>query len=397
MRFGKLSSNVARLVILGSVAFGACSSGHVSSGNGGGGGAGVLTGGAGAGQNHGAAGTNGNAGGGATIGNDGGEAGGGAGGASTVSPGDGGSGGDGGNSDVSPSEGGTGATSGGDGGSGAVSTGDAGHGGGGGEGGCGPGVIPSVLLMIDNSSSMFDPRESLWDPLFNVLMKPADGIVATFQSEVRFGFTSFRGTSMASDPKCPVLFEVDYDLDNFDAINARYSAQSAEWREGVKWETPTGAAIAKVAQKLASTTSDPPGPKYIVLATDGNPNTCATLDPQCGSDEAIKAVQDAKALGITTFVIGIGDLTGSSTGCEKSWGRCGADFMQDMANAGRGLPVQAPPDSLKYLPCTPTNVLAASYAGASDTPGMAPYYAATNATELDAAFREVLGSVLTCH
>jgi hypothetical protein len=395
MPFRSLSSKAVRLVVLGSVGFGACRSGHVSSGNGGGG-AGVLTGGAGAGNDDGAAATNGNAGDGATSGNDGGEMGGGAGGAGTVSPSDGGSGGDGGKSEVSPSEGGTSAMSGGDGGTGAVSTGDAGNGGGD-EGGCGPGVIPSVLLMIDNSSSMFDPRESLWDPLFNVLMKPGDGIVATFQREVRFGFTSFRGTAMASDPKCPVLFEVDYGLDNFDAINARYSALSAEWKEGVKWETPTGAAIAKVAQKLASTASDPPGPKYIVLATDGNPNTCATIDPQCGSDEAIKAVQDAKALGITTFVIGIGDLTGPSTGCEKSWGRCGADFMQDMANAGRGLPVHAPPDSLKYLPCTPTNMLAASYAGASDTPGMAPYYAATNAAELDVAFREVLGSVLTCY
>jgi len=303
---------------------------------------------------------------------------------------------DGGKSEMSPSEGGSGAISGGDGGNGAVSTGDAGNGGGD-EGGCGPGVIPSVLLMIDNSASMFDPRESLWDPLFNALMKPGDGIVATFQSEVRFGFTSFRGTSMASDPQCPVLFEVNYALDNFEAINASYSALSAEWMEGAHWGTPTGAAIAKVAQKLASISSDPPGPKYMVLATDGNPDTCATLDPKCGSDEAIKAVQDAKALGITTFVIGIGDLTGPSTGCDKSWGRCGADFMQDMANAGRGLPVHAPPENFKLLPCTPTNTLAASYADASDTPGVALYYAAANEAELDAAFREVLGSVLACN
>ena len=306
------------------------------------------------------------------------------------------SGGKGGHDTGAQSDGGDGPTNGGDGSGGALSHGNAGSGGAH-EGDCGEAVIPSVLLLIDNSSSMFDPRESLWDPLFEALMKPEDGIVATFQGEIRFGFTSFRGGSPGG-PECPVLFEVDYDLDNFEAINARYSAQNAEWNESApyKWDTPTGAALAKVAQKLAADTSAPPGPKYIVLVTDGNPNTCTVLDPQCGSDEAIKAVQDAKALGITTFVIGMGDLTDSNGGCEAAWGRCGADFMQDVANAGTGLPVHAPPEALKYQACTPNNVLAASYAADPVVPGTATYYAAKNAAELDAAFREVLSSVLAC-
>jgi hypothetical protein len=397
-----LSSQPLRLLILGIGGFWGCSTDHDPAGNAGGA-AGVETGGAGAagrGNENGAAG--GKAGGGAASGSAGKDSGMGSAGAGTASTGDGGngaaSGGDGGNASVNTGDGGSGATNGGEGGNGGASHANADNGGGGGaEVGCGEaGMVPSVLLMIDNSSSMFDPRESLWDPLYSVLMKPTDGIVATFQSQVRFGFTSYRGTAIASDPQCPVLFEVDYELDNFDAINARYSAQNAEYTVGVKWETPTGAAIAKVAQKLAANTSDPSGPKYIVLVTDGNPNTCATLDPECGSDEAIKAVQDAKALGITTFVIGIGDLTGPATGCEAAWGRCGADFMQDMANAGKGLPVHAPPESLKYLPCTPTNTLAASYAAASDAPGTATYYAAKDAGDLDAAFRAVLSSVLTC-
>ena len=377
MTFRIRSSKPRRLLILGIIGFWGCSSEDVSPGHAGGG-ASAGTGGAGtagADNDNGAAAANATAGG-STSGSGAGEVGVGGGGAGAVS---------------------TGAVSGGESGTGALSNGDAGNGGAGGaQGGCGAaGVIPSVLLMIDNSSSMFAPRESLWDPLFSVLMKPADGIVATFQGDVRFGFTSYRGTALPSDPQCPVLFEVDYQLDNFEAINARYSAQSAEWREGVKWQTPTGAAIAKGAQKLVATTSDPPGPKYIVLVTDGGANTCATIDPQCGSDEAIKVVQDTKAFGITTFVIGIGDLT-NHAGCETAWGRCGADFMQDMANAGAGLPVHAPPEELKYQACTPTHTLAASYAADPEVPGTATYYAATTAAELDAAFREVLSSVLSC-
>jgi len=259
-------------------------------------------------------------------------------------------------------------------------------------------VTPTVLLLVDNSSSMFEPRDKLWDPLYNVLMKPTDGIVASLQSKVRFGFTSYRGSKTPNDPQCPNLFEVDYKLDNYDAINATYTKQGQEYMSTSpqKWETPTGAAIKKVAEKLAAYKADPPGPKYIVLVTDGNPNTCAVLDPQCGEDESIKAVQDAKAMGVGTFAVGIGDIVSSNTGCETAWGRCGADHLQDLANAGQGLPVAAPPESLKYQQCTPTQMLAATYAGAGETPGKAPYFTAASPDELKTALTGLLNSVVSC-
>jgi von Willebrand factor type A domain len=257
-------------------------------------------------------------------------------------------------------------------------------------------VTPTVLLLVDNSSSMFEPRDKLWDPLYNVLMKPATGIVASLQEKVRFGFTSYRGSSTANDPACPSMFEVDYKLGNFDPIDAQYKLQGAEWKQGVKWETPTGAAIKKAAAKLAAYQADPPGPKYILLVTDGNPNTCAALDPQCGSDESIKAVQEAKTMGIGTFAVGIGDIIAGNSGCEPAWGRCGALHLQDLANAGQGLPVAAPPDQLKYQACTPTQMLAATYAGAAETPGAAPFYTAANAAELETAIKGLLNSVVSC-
>jgi len=131
--------------------------------------------------------------------------------------------------------------------------------------------------------------------------------------------------------------------------------------------------------------------------TDGNPNTCAALDPQCGSDESIKAVQDAKAMGIGTFAIGIGGiLVAANSGCEPAWGRCGALHLQDLANAGQGLPVQAPPDQLRYQACTPTQMLAATYATALETPGTAPFFTAANATELETAIKGLLNSVVSC-
>jgi len=259
-------------------------------------------------------------------------------------------------------------------------------------------VTPTVLLLVDNSSSMFEsvaPAEKPWGPLYNVLMTKGTGIVDTLDDKVRFGFTSYRGSSTANDPACPNLFEVDYNLGNFDAIDTQYKKQTAEYVQGTKWETPTGAAFKKAAEKLAAFVPDPPGPKYILLVTDGNPNTCGALDPQCGSDESIKAVQDAKALGIGTFAIGIGDIIAGNTGCEAAWGRCGPLHLQDLANAGQGLPVQAPPENLKYQACTPTQMLAATYAGA-EAPGAAPFYTAANATELETAIKGLLNSVVSC-
>jgi von Willebrand factor type A domain len=257
-------------------------------------------------------------------------------------------------------------------------------------------VTPTVLLLVDNSSSMFEPRDKLWDPLYNVLMTKGTGIVDSLDEKVRFGFTSYRGSSTKDDPACPNLFEVDYGLGNFDAIDTLYKARGAEYMPGLKWETPTGAAIKKAAEKLAAYQPDPPGPKYILLVTDGNPNTCGALDPQCGSDESIKAVQDAKALGIGTFAVGIGDIVQANVGCEVAWGRCGPLHLQDLANAGQGLPVAAPPDQLRYQACTPTQMLAATYAGATETPGMAPFYTAANATELETAIKGLLNSVASC-
>ena len=257
-------------------------------------------------------------------------------------------------------------------------------------------VTPTVLLLVDNSSSMFEPADKLWNPLYNVLMTKGTGIVDSLDEKVRFGFTSYRGSSMPNDPACPNLFEVDYKLGNFDAIDTLYKKQTAEYTQGTKWETPTGAAIKKAAEKLLAYKADPPGPKYILLVTDGNPNTCVALDPQCGSDESIKAVQDAKAMGIGTFAVGIGDVIAANVGCQPEWGRCGPLHLQDLANAGQGLPVAAPPDQLKYQACTPTQMLAATYAGATETPGAAKFYTAANAMELETAIKGLLNAVVSC-
>jgi hypothetical protein len=264
-------------------------------------------------------------------------------------------------------------------------------------------VVPTVLLLVDNSSSMFDANSDMtaptpWDLLYSTLMADT-GAVKSLQDKVRFGFTSFKGNAMAqlneTDTACAELKSVDYALDNFSAIDAVYKQLGSQWTPGTKWETPTGHAFARAAAELAALQTDPPGPKNIVLVTDGNPNTCQVVDPQCGQDLSVKAVQDAYALGIKTFVIGIGEVIKGNVGCEPTWGRCGPEHLQDLANAGLGLPVVQPPEQFVWQSCADRygRVLQGTYAAAG---GDAQYYTATSQTELTTAIQGLLNSVLSC-
>lgn len=259
-------------------------------------------------------------------------------------------------------------------------------------------VTPTVMVLVDNSSSMFEPRESLWDLLYSTLMDPTNGVVKSLESKVRFGFASYRGSPagvMETDPTCAEIRSVPYSLDNHQAIDTLYRQLGTEWTQGVKWETPTGHAISRVAAELHAYEASPPGPKYILLVTDGDPNTCQVVDPQCGQDLSIRAVQDAHALGIKTLVVGIGSIIAGNPGCEARWGRCGPLHLQDLANAGNGLGVAEPPMEFIYQSCADRygRVLQGAY---SPTPGMEPFYTATTADQLKSSLSGLLTGVLSC-
>jgi len=242
-------------------------------------------------------------------------------------------------------------------------------------------LVATVNLLVDTSGSMFQQPKPFWDPLYKALMDPANSIVKQLQASTRFGFTSYTGVGDSNDNpttyKCPILKTVPYALNNYDAINTMYG--------GIKynseaWETPTHAAIDAAAADLLAFKATPDGPKFILLVTDGNPDTCWAKNPQCGQDAAIKSAQAAYAQGITTFVLGIGSVLSTdpkAEGCQS--GRCGLDYLQDMANAGTGQPVEPYADTdhqYEYSACigrTPTKAIAATYA-ATGGGGKAPYW-----------------------
>jgi hypothetical protein len=66
-----------------------------------------------------------------------------------------------------------------------------------------------------------------------------------------------------------------------------------------------------------------------VLATDGEPDTCAEPNPQNGQPESVAAAQAAFAAGIETFIISVGADVSNA-------------HLQDMANAGHGVQMGDP-------------------------------------------------------
>jgi hypothetical protein len=281
--------------------------------------------------------------------------------------------------------------------------------------------VPTVEILVDDSSSMYEPdslHPNPWEMLYAALMDPATGAIKPLADQVRFGFASFRSPKGISVPEdddaCAQIVTVPIALSNYDAIDTVYQSvgKDARMPQGcgdtpntancgqTQWDTPTGHSIAKVATDLAAYSADPPGKKYILFVTDGTPNTCLVGDPNCGQDIAIAAVQNAFTSGIGTFVIGVGDIINEM--CDAQAGRCGANHLQDIANAGVGQPVAPPPDSFWYQQCatkqsgTNPGTPVATYAASDAAAGTATFYTATDAAELKTALAGLLNDVISC-
>jgi len=213
-------------------------------------------------------------------------------------------------------------------------------------------LVPEVLLLLDQSGSMTDDfgNTDRWTAMTDALVDDPDGVVTQLEDVVRFGATLYTGYADQGG-ECPALESVPPDISNLGPI--RSLLQDNEPAE----DTPTGESIDAVVQGWPSDPDGDPVVRVLVLATDGEPDTCAEPNPQNGQPESLAAVQRAYDQGIRTFVLSVGSDVG-------------ADHLQDLANAGAGLP----PD------------------GAED----AVFYTANDPDELRAAFDDIIGRARSC-
>jgi von Willebrand factor type A domain len=226
-------------------------------------------------------------------------------------------------------------------------------------------VIPTVMLVVDQSGSMTEafPGGTRWSVLHDALI----GVATTLQTDVRFGLTLFTSpkNAVGLGLKCPMITKVPIALLNSTAIKKVYDpamplSQGPLSPQG-SGDTPTGESLEAITGDLDAFTD--PGPKFLILATDGDPDTCADFDPgiesglQAARQRSIDAVTAAYVKKVGTFVIGVSDDVHQS-------------HLQDLANAGAGLPV----------------------GGAK----LAKYYFPTNSAEMAAALQAIIGNVRTC-
>ena len=192
------------------------------------------------------------------------------------------------------------------------------------------GETPTVVVLVDQSASMDEyfplgqRRTTRWTVLRDALLDEAAGAVARVAMSVRLGLAlySSHGGS-ANGAVCPELIRVPIAMNNYDAIARAYRQASAAA------DTPTPESITAVAEQLASER----GPRYILLVTDGLPDTCADADAngdgvdparQAAANRAsIAAARAAYASGVGLIIVGVSPDIAES-------------HLQDMANAGAG-------------------------------------------------------------
>jgi hypothetical protein len=228
--------------------------------------------------------------------------------------------------------------------------------------------VPTVLLLIDRSGSMNAnnfgdavqkavddgtytlgdcPKDNdwRWNVVRDVLMNPSKGIVKPLEDRVRFGLSLYSSENgqikpgkdedpIVIDPKkmCPVLIDVPIALKNHQAMLDEFKCSD------IADDTPTGESLLAAAARLKDFKE--PGPKVIVLATDGEPDSCECPDyggrvpDKCkvaGLPDTVKAqvVDTAKQIhdeDITIHVINVS--TPGEANLQK--------HLTDVADAGGG-------------------------------------------------------------
>lgn len=211
-------------------------------------------------------------------------------------------------------------------------------------------VTPSVMLLLDGSTSMelgFGPvpdggvpdpnmpapgQPSRWRALRKALVDPVSGVLPGLQHSLRFGLAVF-GTM----PACPLpLGVIEPALGNASAIDGALPLMAPGQL------TPTGAALDAVVDRLPDPVVS--GPQLIVLVTDGDPNHCGTDifagGPTTDFAPSIAAAQKAQAKHIALRVVGMSTDVG-------------VQHLQQMANLGAGLAIDAAPGAPVSFPADP--------------------------------------------
>jgi von Willebrand factor type A domain-containing protein len=213
-----------------------------------------------------------------------------------------------------------------------------------------------ILILLDRSGSMKEKpsgSDASDETKWSLVVPAVNQVVSATDASVSWGLKVFPegegkeciAASVTSDIPVPIAAA------NASAVTTEVSATTPEGNG-----TPTGDAINAAVTYLKSLSD--PNPKFILLATDGEPSCAGSAEGGTNARTyAVQAVADAASAGIKTVVVGVATTKDNAT-----------KALNDMAEAGR-----------------------MARTGASTK-----YYLASTEDELVQALQQITGQVSSC-
>jgi len=172
-----------------------------------------------------------------------------------------------------------------------------------------PAQPPDMLLVVDKSGSMNDDLQTggrKWPVMRGALSR----LVADFEAGINFGLTLYPTGSECTLGNVLVS----------PAAGAAGVINAALLVTVPEGGTPTDTTLAGALDYYRRVPANPGG-RFVLLATDGQPNCGGRNSDEETVDESVAAIADLLSEGITTYVLGFGDGVANDT-------------LQRMATAG---------------------------------------------------------------
>jgi len=217
-------------------------------------------------------------------------------------------------------------------------------------------VGAQVLFLIQRSGALFEqpgpqttgvplPLEDSYYGFLRAALVGDASAAKPYRGKLPIGVSFLFATRDASLPNpgpvmCPQLAATAPSLQFGDSLAAAFTQSVAEHAALVSAKLKEEAPVPESIASAVASWSGVSGQRHLVLVTTAMPDTCTKFDGPCGIDATVKAVQDAKAAGVITHVIGLGnDLQFSAfpPGLDPMPVPNGyARYLQQLANSGRG-------------------------------------------------------------
>lgn len=184
-----------------------------------------------------------------------------------------------------------------------------------------------LLLVLDRSASMQDAPSGANESTskWQLVVPAVNQVITDTDSSISWGMKVFPEGDGSECDATGVTDHVDVEIATLNASKVT-GAVSMATPEGDG--TPTGPAIDRALAYLQARKSS--NPKYILLATDGEPSCPKPSDS--ARDMAVQSVAKAAAAGVHTFVVGVATTKSSATTALSEMAIAGMEPRSDDPN-----------------------------------------------------------------